>query len=200
MPTSIYEVERGLACNCRCPTPECGARLIAKQGDVQAWHFAHESNASCQGALESSMHIAVKRVIAQEMRMLLPPCNVLRYPDDTRLQFACPPSSGEYSVRPYRYTKQLWAHEGKIRRCGGGVISTPPHDRMFKFDAVLEEVSQGNIRPDLIAVTNGHRLYIEVAVTHPVDGEKLRKIRARGVATVQISVPHDDALAMNMDR
>lgn len=200
LPTSIYEVERGLACGCTCPNPECGARLVAKKGEVQVWHFAHESNANCHGALESSIHIAVKRIISQEKRMRLPPCNVLRYPDDVRLKFSCPPSSGEYSVPPYRYTKQLWAYKEEIRRCGGGVVSIPSEDRMFEFDEIYEEISQGNIRPDLVAVIKGRRLYIEVAVKHPVDSEKLKRIRGKGVAAVQISVPHDDALAMNMER
>lgn len=38
----ISEVENGLKSNCVCPY--CKARLIANQGEIQTWHFAHESN------------------------------------------------------------------------------------------------------------------------------------------------------------
>lgn len=34
------EVQRGAACGCHCP--ECSSPVVAKQGDVRTWHFAHE--------------------------------------------------------------------------------------------------------------------------------------------------------------
>ena len=36
----VGDVPQGAACGCRCAA--CGAVLIAKQGDINAWHFAHE--------------------------------------------------------------------------------------------------------------------------------------------------------------
>ena len=198
-PASIDDVERGLACGCYCPA--CNAPLVAKKGErrLKRWHFAHASGSSCEGALESSIHIAVKEVILRERRMLIPPCTVIRYPDDTKIDFGWS-DSGEYTIPPYRYTCVPELYEGKAQRCGGGFISIPAEPRMIEFDEVREEVQQGNIRPDLFAVVQGHRLYIEVAVTHPVDGEKLRRIRARAVAAIQISIPRDDALALDWER
>ena len=35
---SVDEVERGLACNCKCPS--CDGRLVARKADVNAHHFA----------------------------------------------------------------------------------------------------------------------------------------------------------------
>lgn len=36
----ISEVGRGRSCDCRCP--ECASPLVAKQGALKVWHFAHE--------------------------------------------------------------------------------------------------------------------------------------------------------------
>jgi hypothetical protein len=58
----VAGVERGLACNCRCP--QCDRRLVAKQGDVKRWHFAHEADANCAGAFESMVHRLAKQIIA----------------------------------------------------------------------------------------------------------------------------------------
>lgn len=63
---------------------------------------------------------------------------------------------------------------------------------MVAFDSVISEKNQGDIRPDLIGTSGDRKLYIEVAVTHFIDAEKLEKIRRRGVATVEIVVPAAD--------
>lgn len=64
----IEEVDSGLACNCVCVG--CGARVIARKGDVRTHHFAHESGAACSG--ETWLHQALKAVIEEEKRILLP--------------------------------------------------------------------------------------------------------------------------------
>lgn len=38
----IGEVERGAACGCVCPV--CESPLVAKQGSINEWHFAHEAS------------------------------------------------------------------------------------------------------------------------------------------------------------
>jgi len=58
---SADEAQRGLACGCKCQI--CGDALLAKQGNVRAWHFAHQSNADCAGAAETLLHLAAKQVI-----------------------------------------------------------------------------------------------------------------------------------------
>lgn len=39
--TEVSEANRGTACNCICPS--CGQGLIARQGEINAWHFAHDN-------------------------------------------------------------------------------------------------------------------------------------------------------------
>ncbi len=69
----VDEVERGAACGCVCPV--CRSPLVAKQGDVRDWHFAHEANQErpeCEtGALNMLRRLAAEHVRAQE-RLLLP--------------------------------------------------------------------------------------------------------------------------------
>lgn len=60
---SVADVPRGLACGCRCA--ECGSRLVAKKGDVVRDHFAHEADAACAKALETTAHRLAKQVIAE---------------------------------------------------------------------------------------------------------------------------------------
>lgn len=59
---AVADVERGLACNCRCP--QCNRRLVAKKGEILRWHFAHESDADCKGAFESMLHRLAKQIVA----------------------------------------------------------------------------------------------------------------------------------------
>ena len=68
--TSIREVERGLNCNCTCPS--CKANLIAKQGNIRDWHFAHSAQSNCINGAESSLHLAAKQLVARESQILLP--------------------------------------------------------------------------------------------------------------------------------
>lgn len=54
---SVDEVERGLACNCKCPS--CDGRLVARKADVNAHHFAHHtaSKEACQYAFYTSIRL-----------------------------------------------------------------------------------------------------------------------------------------------
>ena len=67
---SVREVERGRACNCCCPG--CGEVVIARQGEVRTWHFAHESGADCEGGAESALHLAAKQIIEREAIVMAP--------------------------------------------------------------------------------------------------------------------------------
>jgi hypothetical protein len=66
------------------------------------------------------------------------------------------------------------------------VEAFPP--RPVVFDEVTEEKRLGDIIPDLICKTGGRSLLVEIAVTHFVDEIKREKIRALGVACVEIDL------------
>lgn len=69
-PVSVDQVPRGLACNCTCRG--CGTPLIAKQGEVRSWSFAHKANADCSGAAETALHKAAKQVLLEAHALMVP--------------------------------------------------------------------------------------------------------------------------------
>jgi hypothetical protein len=87
-PIHVSEVDSGLACNCICPS--CHERLVAKKGGNRVNHFAHHSGESCSSALESSLHIAAKDILAKEKRITLPAVHIQFKSDGPSLQRAGP--------------------------------------------------------------------------------------------------------------
>ena len=67
---SVEDVSRGKACACCCS--ECGEVLIARQGEVRAWHFAHASGSECAGGAEGALHRAAKQLILEAGAILVP--------------------------------------------------------------------------------------------------------------------------------
>lgn len=61
---SINEVKNGLKCGCVCPA--CGAKLIARQGQKVAYHFAHYKAVDCEHGKETALHLLGKRVISKK--------------------------------------------------------------------------------------------------------------------------------------
>ena len=74
----IYDVSNGKSCGCVCPS--CYASLIAKQGDVKEWHFAHLSNKEavnnvkdiCEYSFYTSVRLMALQLISQELKIDLP--------------------------------------------------------------------------------------------------------------------------------
>lgn len=71
---SVDEVARGLACECTCPA--CAEKVIARQGDIREWHFAHASGAECGKAVETALHLAAKQLLLESGGMTLPATTV----------------------------------------------------------------------------------------------------------------------------
>ena len=67
---AVDEVARGLACQCVCSV--CGESVIARQGEIRGWHFAHVSGADCAGAAESALHLAAKQLLEDAGGMMVP--------------------------------------------------------------------------------------------------------------------------------
>ncbi len=79
---SVDEVTRGLACECVCPN--CGDAVIARQGEVREWHFAHAGDSHCEGGTESALHLAAKQLLLESGGLSVPEIQVtkeVRLPD-----------------------------------------------------------------------------------------------------------------------
>lgn len=61
---------RGLNCNCKCAA--CGGDFIARKGEKNKHHFAHQSNYECVYANEIAVYLFVKKVLMSYQRIELP--------------------------------------------------------------------------------------------------------------------------------
>lgn len=104
----VKEVERGLACQCRCVV--CNEPLIARQGEVRHHHFAHASNREpCESNHESLLHRYAKQLIVDAMGLVVPITPAVahffgwesRESDKTLLQ-AILPASAEVAIGAIR--------------------------------------------------------------------------------------------------
>ena len=66
----VSEVPRGLTCGCVCPG--CHKPLVARQGAIREHHFAHAAGHDCRTAVETSLHLAAKEILAGRMEIVLP--------------------------------------------------------------------------------------------------------------------------------
>lgn len=88
--TPISAVQSGLDCNCFCP--ECGSKLVAKKGNKKIHHFSHNQENDCQGAVETSLHLAAKEILSQTSEIIVPgikqfSAGKLRYSKSVKLTF-----------------------------------------------------------------------------------------------------------------
>ena len=151
---AVDEVARGLACACACPV--CGEQVIARQGQIRGWHFAHVSGADCAGAAESALHLAAKQMLVDAGGLAVP---------EKRLSFDVRLADGRIN-------------RGTAREAGGWI----------DFDSVDQEQSYLGLRPDLLAMTGQQVLFIEIAVTHFIEPEKIDRIEELAVAALEIDL------------
>ncbi len=70
---SIYDVARGLACECICPS--CRRPMVARtKDDIRVAHFAHygTSDSTCTSAGETALHMFAKQVLNERLEIALP--------------------------------------------------------------------------------------------------------------------------------
>ena len=78
-----------------------------------------------------------------------------------------------------------------------GVTRVMREKERHEFDEVIVEPRLGKIIPDLILIAKGHRLLVEVYVTHRCDDDKIAHIRTVGLSAVEVDLSayrtsHDD--------
>ncbi|MBP3885968.1 MAG: hypothetical protein J6D54_13665 [Olsenella sp.] len=82
----VTDVENGKACDCVCPDPHCGQRLIARNaGTKRIPHFAHESG-SCAWSAEYLISILAADVITESGSITFPE---LTFFDEEKGQRVC---------------------------------------------------------------------------------------------------------------
>lgn len=198
VPRSVDQVERGLACNCTCPL--CKAPLIANKGErrLKVWHFSHRANTQCSGALESSLHLAVKAIFEKHKRLMIPPCIVYRFHPDHVFPLHHHLDMGELVQGFFKYTSHTSWHDAWLEN-GAGKGMHPNKQMLVDFDSVILEQAEGDVRPDIVGIANDRKLFIEVAVTHFIDKEKLTRLRERGTPTIELIVPFHESKGLDWE-
>jgi competence protein CoiA len=141
---SVDEVPRGLDCGCVCSL--CNAPLVAKQGEIRSWHFAHASESDCEGAAETALHLAAKQLIRKAMGIMVPKIEAV----------------GSARLADGRHAQ---ATESRPE-------SWMDFDIVLLEQQISLEQPIESIRPDVVGQSGSERVIIEVAVTHFVEPEK----------------------------
>lgn len=160
---TVAQVPTGVACGCTCPA--CGHPLVAKAKDStrRRPHFAHYRDADCRAGFESSVHRMAKQLVADRLALLLPSWN-------GEAEMPNPPVLMDDAGEP------LYGRRVEF-----------PDRQVALIEAVLEK-SQGDYVPDVTAMDEHGRLFIEIRVTHAVDEIKRRRIQSEGVRLVEINL------------
>ncbi|GAB6140937.1 hypothetical protein JCM14076_16660 [Methylosoma difficile] len=160
------DVANGLACNCICLDCKSSLQAIKKEGNKYRPHFRHHSIKNdreilaCKASEETAIHFHAKDIIEKLKSIVLP-----------------------------AYEVNVIKHNGKGIR-----THTIKKQRFITFDSIHNEnvtnTSQGHgdIKPDLIAYFGNHRLFIEIAVSHPSEKEKIESLKKHNVSAIEIDL------------
>lgn len=167
----VNDVQNGRKCGCICPV--CKSPLIARQGKIRTWHFAHAAEVNCDSTGETTLHLAAKQVLKDLDGRILIPKEVIRktgWPSSTQ-------SSGKGRTR----LNGLMTHIVPERRASESIVRVEPQDW-----------AQQGFRPDAVLEKDGSQLLIEIRVTHEVDAEKRRRIQKAGLGVIEIDLSNTD--------
>lgn len=157
------QVARGQACECTCIA--CKARLIARQGPIRAWHFAHGNDTNCEHAAEAAIHRMAKQLVVDRGEIYVPAREI---------------------TRAIYGTKRVWEESLTVTVQSTGLhpIAEPVSERSIGLPGVEGE----SFRPDVLGDLDGFPIAIEIRNTHAVDDDKLLWLKAHRYSLLEIDV------------
>jgi hypothetical protein len=169
----ISEVDTGLACGCICPN--CGERLIARKGEMNEHHFAHDHNSYCIGAYESALHLLAKEVVSQGRELFMP---------ELEIQVSLVGVDGIELYRENSQSAYILQYEK---------VEVEQTVDSYRPDLTL--ILEQTIITDRIYYGMESCIDVEVKVTHGVDEEKLAKVATVNRPMIEIDVSEANTLA-----
>lgn len=180
----VSEVPKGIACDCLCPN--CNAPLLARKGKVRTHHFAHAKGMECQHGYEASVHLLAKEVFHETKTLCLPRFALRR--DYTT-------GNERILIHNSRRSKNrdCEIHDPELIELMRDFATDTPYyaDKQkppVKFDEILVEQFRGDVKPDAVAIKNGHELFVEFMFSHAVDNDKYEKLVESESACVEIDL------------
>lgn len=162
VPVDVSAVESGLACGCVCAA--CGHPLQAKKGKKNVHHFSHDPSGGVV-VCASAFETSI-HFMAKE---ILKEDGFLELPDLT-IEDSAVDEVGT------KHTLEIQVEESSDRH----------------LQHVELEKRLGDIRPDIVAYSDGDPFIVEVAVTSFADDRKKEKIRKLGLSAVEIDLSSVD--------
>ena len=143
------QVARGQACECICVA--CESRLIARQGSIREWHFAHGSDTNCEHAAEAAIHRMAKQLVVDRGEIYVP---------------------ARQTTRTIYGKKRVWEETLTISLQSSGLhaIAEAVVEKTIGISGIEGEF----FRPDVLGNLDGFPIAIEIRNTHAVDDDKLR--------------------------
>ena len=187
MISDLTEDERGLKCRCYCPY--CNKQLVAKLGKVREHHFAHNShNNVCTYGTETGLHKLAKEILEAANYILLPPLKVVyksksTNPNDFHI---CYKNKTPYKNKTYDSSQVI-------------IESDKLYYDSVKIENRLGNIHNGVIIPDIIIYKKNIPLIIEIAVSHKVDENKLKKIKNKNISAIEILLKQEDLFSLSKE-
>jgi len=174
----ISEVPNGLKCKCSCPA--CEKKLIARNGGrKRIHHFAHYENSECRYGVQTSIHLAAKQILEKSKHIRIPPVSVFI---NTELE-----EGVKYDFDKFDDFDEL--DEIKYRKfISHGEYHNISSEQDIEIDNVILEKKLHKYIPDVIIISRGKKLIIEIAVTHFVGRQKLEKIITSKISAIEIDL------------
>lgn len=104
-----------------------------------------------------------------------------------------PPCEHSLESVVHHLAKEVFARKKKIQLPAFGdyvdgqwALLAP--NRSVNINKVSLEQVINDFKPDVVLESDGHQLFVEVAVTHFVDDEKLEKVRRHGVSMIEMDL------------
>lgn len=187
MISDLTEDDRGL--NCRCYCPYCNEQLVAKLGKIREHHFAHNSHTNvCTYGTETGLHKLAKEILESANYILLPPLKVVYKSKSINLNdfHICYKNKTPYKNTPYDSSKFI-------------IESDKLYYDSVKIENRLGNIHNGVIIPDIIIYKKDTPLIIEIAVSHKVDENKLKKIKNKNISAIEILLKQEDLFALSKE-
>ena len=161
----VGDVPRGAECGCRCVS--CGAPLVAKQGDVRRWYFAHEASQERPDCFAGAVNLLRRIAIERLQHRVFPTLPVYRatvttHPPLPQLQETVTWQAGEGRVEMWEPRFLQHAPVGLLRLSSGTAV------RLY---VEVDSVSEANLRP-----APPHEGMLLVSVPLPPGGEALKDL------------------------
>ena len=156
--------------SCGCICPQCLSPLQANKGDVNSHYFSHDPKQKSE-VCEGALETAIHKMAKQIIN-----------------------ETGHTVFPELVVTESVTVGMATIKGSETIEVELDRH-----FDSSEEEVTIGDIRPDVVAQINGESVVIEVAVTHFVDTAKRNKLRQLGLPAIEIDLSKHDRMPSKAD-